>query len=205
MASEKAGASDVQGAGVARGEQSFEKALAPYMVLNAECWGTDGFRWQDGITNSVCTAGLVHLANIGFCNQRTTTCGPFLYLHSAALGVSTVWNDISANAKAIQSQMSTGAPGASSYAAFTALSSSQWTAQSTSMSCDFIMSSASTVTVSGAGLFWFTANTMNTSDATGANSSLARVYNMGTFAGGSRSLQQNDTLRVTMNLSLATA
>ena len=189
MAKEQAKAADGYAAGVqGAGGQAFEVPV-PYLAMDVACYGPEGLRWTNKIPhNVVVNQGRGYLLNRVFGSGTASSAGAGLFLHSASAGSNNVWADISA------SQVhSYGA----SMPALTFASTHTAGLATATASYNF---TASTQTVSGAGLVMYTSASIATSITAGA----AALYCYGTFT-GSRQVVSGDTLNVTVSLSLATA
>lgn len=190
--SEKLKLGDKTAAGVRAGKGEAEEYGAPGFQGTFRCMrqGPNGpyVAWQDDWKNVVVNQGKAFLLNrfFGTRSNSATNGGWFLALHSATTASNHSWADISA------SQVH-------SYGANTPLITfaSDGTGVSTSVSATYGFS-ASTQTVSGAAVLWYTTNTMSTSVA-GGN---LTEYSEGQFAAGSRLVSSGDTLQVTLSVQL---
>lgn len=181
------------GAAVAAGRGDTFDAEAPYIKADAICWrqGENGpvAAWRDGFEhNVVVNQGKGYLLNRVFGSLTSSSAGAFIFLHSAGTGTNSVWANIS-NSQVI------------SYGAnmpvVTFASTHTDGLGSGTVSYNF---SASTQTVSGCGLVFYTsASNCATSITAGA----AALYAYGTFTAGSRQVQSGDSLSVTLSVSFA--
>ena len=168
-------------------------AEAPFLKVDAVNWrqGANGpyVAWQDGFEhNVVVNQGKGKLLNDVFGSATASTAGAFIFLHSAGTGSNSVWANISASQvhsyganMPVVTFASTHTDGLG-----TAYTSYNFT--------------ASTQTVSGCGLVFYTsASNCSTSITAGA----AALYAYGTFTAGSRQVQSGDSLSVTLTVSFA--
>lgn len=190
---EAALASEKQGAGVGMGMGDSFAVPAPYFMAAVECLSPEGVRWVDGFQhNVVVDGGAEWLLNNAFGNATVSTVGPYLWPHSATVGSGNAWSNISASRvlsfgnNVPYCSFATNAAGAATRSI------------STSNSLSF---NASTQTISGLAIMFYTTNTMSTNGATAD----MRMYAYGTFSNGSRQVQNNDTINFTVTVSFGTA
>lgn len=196
---ENAGFGDKCAAQVAKADGDVEVLAVPRFVGDFECWekGPDGQPrrvWRDYWGNMVVNQGRQHVANRLFASATRSTAGAMLFLHSATLGSGNVWSNISAS-----QVVSYGAsiPAVTFAETWTNASDTGTNSLSCSASYGF---TASTQTVSGAGVLFYTSASAGTNLA----SADARLYAYGTFAGGSQLVQNGNTLSATVTLSFVT-
>lgn len=165
---------------------------APYHMLQAELLRmVDGSKqriWLDGYThNVVVNQGKGQLLNRMFGGGTASSVGAFLQLHSATTASNDVWSNISASQVA-------------SYGANVPLITfaSTYTAGSASGTASYNFT-AGTQTVSGGAIQFYTTNTMSTNAATAG----ILHYAEGQFVGGSRQVQNGDTLNCSITVSYA--
>jgi hypothetical protein len=168
------------------------------------CWekGPDGNPrqvWAQTAYNGVNRQGLAMFAARLFVNNVASTNGPFIFLHQINYGAASStynWQQVSTvlvggwNNGSLKTFDTTG--GLSSQ------SDMSLTTYSAAASISF--SHAGTSTVSGAGMLFYT----NTSCASNAASNDIKIYNIGTFT-AAQAVQSNNTLSITVSLSLNTA
>jgi hypothetical protein len=176
-----------------------EVLAVPKFKGDFECWGKDQdgnvvMIWKDKYDNLVVNQGRQHVANRLFASATRSTAGAMLFLHSQTLGSGNVWSQISAN-----QVVSYGAsiPAITFAETWTNASDTGTNSLSCSASYGF---TASTQTVSGAGVLFYTSASAGTNLA----SADARLYAYGTFQGGSQLVQNGNTLSATVTLSFVT-
>jgi hypothetical protein len=199
--SEKAGFGDRQGAAVARAvDENVEFIGVPRMAADFVCWAKDNngnnyVVWEDRIpSNVVVNQGRQHVANRLFASATRSTAGCGLFLHSATLGSGNVWSGISASQVV---SYGNSIPAVTFAETWTNASDTGTNSLSCSASYGF---NASTQTVSGCGIVFYTSASMGTNLA----SADARLYCYGTFTGGSQQVQNGNTLSATLTLSFVT-
>ena len=198
MASEKSAASEKYAIKIDRGpEQEF--IAAPKFGADFQCVGPDGGGgtkevWRDHWDNIVVDQGRAILLNKVFATGFTDHTCAFLFLHSASIGSGNTWGNISASQvggyNANLPRVTFATAGTASNAGTNVITANT--------SYQF---SASTYTVSGAGIMFYT----NTSCATNFGTSDGRMYCYGSFSGGSQTVQNGNTLNVTVSVSLNSA
>lgn len=175
-----------------------EVIAAPRMIGEAACYGpgSDGkpeMLWSQGMSNLVVNQGRALIQNRLFASW-TSYNNAALFLHSAALGSNSVWTNISAsqvvsygnNIPIITFATSQTTAGDSGHNSISASASYAFT--------------ASTQTLSGAGILFYTTNTMSTNFA----SSDGRLYCYGSFT-ASQVVQNANTLSATITVSFSSA
>ena len=198
--SEKAGFGDKQGAAVARATEEAEMAAYPRMAADIACWAKDGngnpyLVWEARQPkNLVVNQGRQHVANRLFASATRSTAGIGCFLHSATLGSGNVWSNISASQVV---SYGNSMPPITFAETWTNASDTGTNSLTFTASYGF---NASTQTVSGLGLVFYTSASIGTNLA----SADARLYNYGTFTGGSQQVQNGNTLSVTGTLSFVT-
>jgi hypothetical protein len=191
MPYEKGGAAEHAGAGIGGGNDGVVYLSPLQHMAAAECYGPSGLKWRAGYDeNAVMTAGLAYVINHVFGSLAQSTVGAHLFLHYATVGSGNAWSNIS------NSQVS-GYGNNVPNVTF----ASNGANMSQSASASYTFSHAGTQTVSGCGLHMYTTNTLSTNAATGN----ILMYAYGTFSNGSRAVQSNDTLNVTLTLTYITA
>lgn len=163
------------------------------------CWGKDENGnlvqiWEDRFENMVVNQGRQHVANRLFASATRSTAGAMLFLHSATLGSGNVWSNISASQVV---SYGNSIPPVTFAETWTNASDTGTNSLSCSASYGF---NASTQTVSGAGVLFYTSASAGTNLA----SADARLYAYGTFQGGSQLVQNGNTLSATVTLSFVT-
>lgn len=194
--SERAGFGDAYAAKV---DGPAEVLAVPKFKGDFVCWekGPDGELrqvWRDTYDNLVVNQGRQHVANRLFASATRSTAGALMFLHSATLGSGNVWSGISAS-----QVVSYGASMPPVTFAETWTNASDTGTNSLSCTASFGFT-ASTQTVSGAGVLFYTSASGGTNLATAD----ARLYAYGTFAGGSQLVQNGNTLSATVTLSFVT-
>jgi hypothetical protein len=188
MGNEKAKASDGYGAEVVRGgNNGADVCEAPWMSMKGEIIRPNGERIPVEMKhNAVMDAGKGHALNNLLGSITASTAGAALFLHSATTASNNVWANISGSQVHSYGASMPAVTFASTYAAGLATATASF---------GF---SASTQTVSGAGLMFYTSASCATSITAGAG----LVYAYGHFS-TSRQVQSGDTLNVTLSVSLA--
>jgi hypothetical protein len=188
MGNEKAKASDGYGAGIVHGGQvNAEVCEAPWMAIKGEIIRPNGERIPVEMPhNVVMDSGKGHALNNLLGSITASTAGAFIFLHSATTASNRVWGDIS--------NLQVHSYGAS-FPPVTFASTHNVGLATATASFGF---SASTQTVSGAGLLFYTSASCQTTITAGAG----LVYAYGHFS-TSRQVQSGDTLNVTLSVSLA--
>jgi hypothetical protein len=187
MGNEKVKAADHYGVGLVGGGSNAFVVGAPFLAMDVDCYGPDGFKWAEKMHhNVVVDQGKGHLLNVFLGSGRASTQGAAVFLHSATTASNRVWSDISASQVISYGASMPAITFTSNYAAGLATGS---------VTYGF---SASTQTVSGAGLLFYTSASIGTNAA----SADLKLYAYGTFA-NSRQVQSADTLNVTLSISLA--
>jgi hypothetical protein len=193
--SEKAKASEAAAAGIGAKAAAGEVVDAPYFAWDFACADSNGIKWTARIDhNSVVNQGRNLILNRLLASWTSYSNGALLFLHSASLATNNVWSQISAS-----QVVSYG----NSIPAITF--STQDTAASNTGSAPFMTATAtygfnaSTQTVSGCGVLFYSSASGGTNLATAD----ARLYCYGTFSNGSRQVQNGDTLTVTQTVSFA--
>jgi hypothetical protein len=191
MGTEKAQAVDVYGVAMAAGGNVAEAVGAPRFFGDFVCWengpnGEPRVAWAEKFANVVVDQGKGYIINRVFGSQAVSTQGALLFLHSATTASNNVWSNISAS-----QVVSYGA----SIPAITFASS--YTAGSASASASYGFT-ASTQTVSGAGILFYTSASGGTNLATVD----AKMYAYGLFA-ASQQVQNGNSLSVSLTLSYA--
>lgn len=192
--SEKAKAMDNAAVGLAaRAGEAFVEA-PPQMRAEVVCANKDGIKWTAGMQNAVMNQGRNLILNRLFASWTSYSNGALLFLHSASTATNNVWSQISAS-----QVVSYG----NNIPAVTF--ATQETHASNTGSANFVTGSAtyafnaSTQTVSGLGILFYSSASGSTNLAT----TDARLYNYGTFSNGSRQVQNGDSLTVTVSISFA--
>lgn len=181
---EKAKAMDGYQAEVKRGAEVVE---APWMRMEGEIIRPNGERVPVFMPhNAVMDAGKGHALNNLVGSITASTAGAAVFLHSATTASNNVWANISGSQVHSYGASMPAVTFASTYNAGLATAS-----------CSYAFT-ASTQTVSGAGLFFYTSASVATSVTAGAG----LVYCYGAFA-TTRQVQSGDTLNVSLSLSLA--
>lgn len=176
-----------------------EVLAVPKFKGDFECWGKDRdgntvMVWRDSYDNLVVNQGRQHVANRLFASATRSTAGAMLFLHSATLGSGNVWSQISASQVV---SYGNSIPAVTFAETWTNASDTGTNSLSCTASYGF---NASTQTVSGAGVIFYTSASAGTNLATAD----ARLYAYGTFAGGSQLVQNGNTLSATVTLSFVT-
>ena len=184
MANEKAGSMDKVDVAVARPPEPVR--IAGY--FDVACDGPNP--WTARATNGVVQQGIAMLGNVLVGSQRVSTQQCFIYLHNATYNSTQAWSNVSGSQIANYSASLLPMTFAS-----TNSTAGSWTA-STAFTCTL----AGTQTVNGAGLLFYTSASCPTNPVT--NSVL--LYNIGTFT-AAQNVQSNNTLSVTVTLSVGTA
>lgn len=187
-----AGATELVVAGLGMAQPSGESVRAPAFSGEFECVGPDGVRWTEKWHNVVVNAGRAHLANKLFASAAGTTQACFLHIHGIATNGTAsnhVWSNISGSQVV---SYGTALP------RMTFASATDATTMSASYAYTFT-SNAATQAANGAAVLFYTASTLATSEMTGANANVL-LYSEGVF-GTPRTVNANDTLNVTVNLS----
>jgi hypothetical protein len=193
MADAKMGMQDVVAAGfVAAGGANFGLAL-PSVHAAMECWrpGPDGptVIWRDSFSNVVVNQGRGHVINVLFGSGTASTKGAFVWLHSATTNSNHVWSDISGSRILSFGNNVPRITFATTYASGSATAT-----------CSYSFN-ASTQTVSGGAILFYTTDTLSTNAATGD----ILEYSEAHFQAGSRAVQNNDSVSISVTLSNATA
>ena len=175
-----------------------EIIAAPRMIGEVACYGqgSDGkpeMLWSQGLSNLVVNQGRALIQNRLFASW-TSYGNAALFLHSAALGSNSVWTNISAsqvisygnNIPIITFATSQTTAGDSGHNSISASASYAFT--------------ASTQTLSGAGIAFYSTNTMSTNAA----SADIRLYCYGSFT-ASQVVQNANTLSATITVSFSSA
>lgn len=189
MSKEKAGANDMVAAQV----HGPAEQVAVIGKFDAACWEKDDAGnlrqvWKETGHNVVVNQGRGALFNKAMGFQTASSFGMYALPHSATTGSNNVWSDISASRVISYGNDVPKITFATTYASGSATGT-----------CSYGFT-ASTQTVSGIALAWYTANTMS-SNAAAAD---ILLYNQGQF-GASQQVQSGNTLSVSVTLSLATA
>lgn len=197
MARENTGAADAVEVAVAKPDQN-EVGLK--MAHAMACWenGPDGQPrqvWHVTGQNGVVREGYAHLGNVFLGAARASTNGPFVFLHGASYNVTRGWGEISTAVHSAGWSSDQSASYAPLTFASTNTTNSQWTATT-----QYTYNSATTITVSGAGLFMYTSAACATSAATAG----IRLYNIGTFT-AAQNVQANNTISVTLSLNIVSS
>lgn len=192
MSDYKAGAAEKLAASMTVGEkpQSAAQAEAPFFVVDAECVGPEGTRWKDGYKNVVVDEGRRHIVNELFgskADMRYVIVVPHSITTNGTASTH-AWNDVSASRVYAANTQFKSLVGFTSNA--TALSQS---------ASNFYTWNAN-ATINGAIVGFYSASTMNTS----VSSTGFIEYSEGIFVGGSRTVQSNDTLNITVTVSYGT-
>jgi hypothetical protein len=187
----------VEAAAVVKGgDNSAHVIPAPSFHGAFECVRPDGrggtsVVWRDDWHNVVVDIGKQMILNRLFGSRTANTGGCFLALHSATTASNHGWDSISASQV---HSYGNNAP------LITFVSNAA--ANSTSASATYGFT-ASTQTVSGAAVLFYSTNTMSTTVAGGTGNANAYMYSEGPFNGGSRQVQNGDTLNVSLTVSYA--
>ena len=168
-----------------------EKIKAPALAVHMVCYEPDGSGgarsvWAQRFSNVVVDQGKGQLLNRAFGFQTASTFGPYLALHSATSASNQVWSNISA------SQVVSYGNNIPSFTFGTAYTNGSATATAS------YAFNASTQTLSGVAMLWYTTNTMSTNAATAG----IAMYNNGQF-GASQLVQNGNTITVSGTLSIA--
>ena len=187
MSAESVKMSDACEAGIVAGGNNAFSMEAPWCKMDVECIGPEGLKWTNHMEHNVVVdqgKGLA-LNNI-FGSITASTAGAALFLHSATTASNNVWSNISASQVVSYGASMPAITFASTHVAglATAVATYGFT--------------ASTQTVFGAGILFYTSASMGTNAATVD----CKLYAYGAFA-ASRQVQNLDTLNVTMSVSLA--
>jgi len=193
MASEKLKAGVAMDAAVAN--PGAEVVGAPRFTGDFECWdrGPDGapvVLWREKFGNVVTAQGRAHIINRLFGSGTASSAGMFLALHSATTASNNVWSQISGS-----QVISYG----NNMPLITFLSKTETSFSDVSFSASASYGfTASTQTVSGAAVLFYTTNTCSTNAA----ESQIRMYAYGTF-NASQQVQNGNTLSATVTVSYA--
>lgn len=168
-----------------------ENIKAPTLRVDVACYEPDGqggarLVWKNYGDNVVVDQGKGQLFCRAFGFQTASTFGPYLALHSATSASNHVWSNISAS-----QVVSYG----NNIPAFTF--GTTWSNGSATATASYGFT-ASTQTLSGVAMLWYTTNTMSTNAATAD----VKMYNNGQFA-ASQLVQNGNTISVTGTLNFA--
>ena len=187
MGNEKIKVGDVVAAGIHGGGNNAYTMEAPWFSLKGEIIRPNGEREPVEMDhNVVVNQGKGLALNNIFGSITASTAGCALFLHSATTASDRVWSHISASQVHSYGNSMPAITFASTYDAGLATASASYAFN------------ASTQTVSGAGVLFYTSASVGTN----ANESQLKLYAYGHFA-ASRQVQSNDTLNVTLSVSLA--
>lgn len=187
MSNEKVVVSDKYEAGMVVAAGDNQAVATPFFKMDAECYGSEGLKWKEHMShNVVVDQGKGLIINNVFGSVTASTAGAVLFLHAATAASNNVWSNISAS-----QVVSYGA----SMPAITFASTH--TNGLATAGATYIFN-ASTQTVSGAGVLFYTSASAGTNAATVD----LKMYAYGTFA-ASRQVQNADTLNVTVSISYA--
>lgn len=203
--SERNGAGDKMAAQVARADEGAEAIGAPRFGGDFKCYskGPDGNPvevWSEKFGNLVVNQGRNHILNVVFGADRASTNGPFVFLHNRSVsagGSSYIFSDVSGS---ILTSLANGATSTN----FATLSFPTTYKAGGDTGVNSLSQSQSwqvlngPQTVSGAGLFFYTAAAC----ATNCNSTDVRLYCYGSFANTQQVIAGNSisaTLTVSFN------
>jgi hypothetical protein len=188
MGNEKIKAADKVAAGIAGGNNGVEWVEAPWFAMSGEVLRPNGEREAIYMPhNVVVNVGKGYALNRIFGSLTASTAGAGLFLHSASATTSNAaWSNVSASQVHSYGNSMPAITFASTHAAGLATATASYSFN------------ASTQTVKGAGVVFYTSASIGTN----ANESQLALYAYGEFA-ASRQVQSNDTLNVTLSLSLA--
>lgn len=182
-----------------------EAVNGPYMVADVACGasGSNGtyVAWEDKFKNIVVNQGRNHILNVMLAGDRASTLGPFVFLHSvsAAPASGSVWSNISASL--VTSLVYAGTSTRFFPCAFPTTYKGASDTGVNSLSTTFsLVNSGAAQTVSGMGMMFYTAAAMGTN----AGSVDIRLYNYGTFTGGSQQINSLNTISVTITATFGT-
>ena len=185
-----------------------DAVAGPFMVADVACGAPrpDGngtyVAWEDKFHNMVVNQGRNHILNVMFAADRASTLGPFVFLHSvnAAPASGSVWSQISASrlTSLVYAGTSTNFFPLPFPSTYKGASDTGVNSLSTTFS---LVNSGAAQTVSGMGMMFYTAAAM----ATNAASVDIRLYNYGTFTGGSQQINSLNTISITVTASFNSA
>ena len=202
--SERNGAGDKMAAQVARADEGAEAIGAPRFGGDFKCYskGPDGNPvevWSQRFDNRVQRQGMNHILNVVFAADRASTNGPFVFLHNKAIDSTYVYSDVTG---LMLTSLANGAT-STNYATlsfpttYKAAGDSGQITLSQSQSWQVLNGPQ---TVSGAGIFFYTA----ASCATNCNTTDVRLYAVGSFANTQQVIAGN-SISATLTLSFNTA
>jgi hypothetical protein len=185
---------DRMAAGFVAAGSNFHEVAAPAFHAEMECWRRDEdgrpyVAWTNEFDNVVVDQGRGHVINVLFGSGTASTKGVFLWLHSATTASNHVWSNISASRILSFGNNVPQLTFATTYASGSATAT-----------CSYSFN-ASTQTVSGGAILFYTTNTLSSNAATAD----ILEYSEAPFAAGSRQVQNNDSLSISVTLSNATA
>ena len=191
MAKEKAGAADAMECKV-HGPGAEGMGIAGF--VEGACWAKDAAGnlsqvWHATGKNVVVNQGRGALFNKAMGFQTASSFGMYAIPYSATTGSNMSYADFST---AVLSNYGANVP--------KIVISTSHASGSCTGTISYGISAGAAQTISGVALAWYTTDTMST----GAVASNVLLYNMGSFA-ATQQLQSNNTLSVTVTLSLATA
>ena len=162
--------------------------------IEGACWAKDANGnltqlWHAEGKNVVVNQGRGALFNKAMGFQTASSFGMYAIPYSATTGSNMVYSDFSS------AQLSNYGANVPKIVISTTHASGSCTG-----TCSYGISAGAAQTISGVALAWYTTDTMSTGAASGG----VLLYNMGSFA-ATQQLQSNNTLSVTVTLSLATA
>ena len=199
--SENSGAGDKYGAMVHSGNNNnfAEATPGPRFIGDFACYGKNEAgevvkMWETPWSNSVVNQGRNYILNRLFASWVSYSNGALLFLHSATLASNNVWSQISASQVV---SYGNSIPAITFSTVSTAPADVGQNSMSATASYAF---NASTQTVSGAGILFYSSASGGTNLATND----ARLYCYGTFA-ASQLVQNGNTLSATVTVSFQSA
>lgn len=191
---DKAKAQDACGAAVAAGARQGEWVEAPYFMAEVACADSNGIKWTAAMPhNVVVNQGRGLILNRMLASWTSYSQGALCFLHSASTATNNVWSQISASQVV---SYGNSMPALTFATASTTAGDAGVVSMSATATYGF---NASTQTVSGLGVLFYTSASGGTNLATAD----ARLYAYGTFSNGSRQVQNGDSLTVTWTCSFA--
>lgn len=192
---DKVKALDACGAVVAAGAGQSEWVEAPFFMAEVACADQNGVKWTAAMPhNVVVNQGRNLIMNRLLGSWTSYSQGALCFLHSASTATNNVWSQISGS-----QVISYGASmPALTFATIDTAGSDTGSQPYRTATATFGFT-ASTQTVSGLGVLFYTSASGGTNLATAD----ARLYAYGTFSNGSRQVQNGDSLTVTWTCSFA--
>ena len=174
---------------------SHEEAIAPYWRGSFQCVSPEGVKWEDKWANSVQNVGRSSMMQRFFALPATNANQSVWYVFPHSVTPVNFSNSSIGNVSVSEV---TGWSAGAGYTAGSRLGLSLASANITSNS----FSTAFSIAFNGAGPYTVAGIGMVDNAGNAQTAAAGVLYSIGNFAGGSRQVQQNDTLNVTLTLSM---